>query len=120
MELPGRRPGQVVVGFAAETKELVETARRKLAAKKLDLIVANDVTEPGAGFGTDTNRVVLIDRRGQVGNLPLMPKRQVAHCVLDAVQCLTEGHDQKNRLNPRLVSSTQALGHKSERNSKAR
>ena len=120
MELPGRRPGQVVVGFAAETKELVETARRKLVAKKLDLIVANDVTEPGAGFGTDTNRVVLIDRRGQVGNLPLMPKRQVAHCVLDAVQCLTEGNDQKNRLNPRLVSSTQAVGQKSERNSKAR
>jgi phosphopantothenoylcysteine decarboxylase/phosphopantothenate--cysteine ligase len=120
MELPARRPGQVVVGFAAETKELIEAARRKLSVKKLDLIVANDVTEPGAGFGTDTNRVVLIDRDGQVENLPLMPKRQVAHCVLDAVQRLTEDHDQGDIVKTRPVSSMQALGQRSERNSRAR
>ena len=120
MELPARQPGQVVVGFAAETKELIVAARRKLSVKKLDLIVANDVTEPGAGFGTDTNRVVLIDRDGQVENLPLMPKRQVAHCVLDAVQRLTEDVDRGDIVKTRPVSSTQALGQRSERNSRAR
>ena len=120
MELPARRPGQVVVGFAAETKELIVAARRKLSVKKLDLIVANDVTEPGAGFGTDTNRVVLIDRDGQVENLPLLPKRQVAHCVLDAVQRLTKDDDQGDIVKTRPVSSTQALGQRSEHNSRAR
>ncbi len=88
MELPERRPRQVVVGFAAETKGLVERARRKLIDKRLDLIVGNNVREPGAGFGTDTNRVTLIAPGGQAEHLPLMLKRQVAHCVLNAVQRL--------------------------------
>ncbi|GBD09687.1 Coenzyme A biosynthesis bifunctional protein CoaBC [Candidatus Thermoflexus japonica] len=76
---------RVVVGFAAETGDLLEKARAKLQAKGLDLIVANDVTEPGAGFAVETNRVTLIDTRGHVEPLPLMSKAAVAEAVLDRV-----------------------------------
>lgn len=75
----------VVVGFAAETGDLLEKARAKLQAKGLDLIVANDVTEPGAGFAVETNRVTLIDAQGRVEPLPLMSKAAVAEVVLDRV-----------------------------------
>ena len=85
MELPARRPGQVVVGFAAETGALIARARRKLQRKALDLIVANDVRQPGAGFDVDTNRVTLMDRSGRCESLPLMSKRQLADHILDAV-----------------------------------
>ena len=105
MELPERRPGQVVVGFAAETKGLVERARRKLIDKRLDLIVGNNVLEPGAGFGTDTNRVTLITSGGQAEHLPLMLKPRVAHCVLDAVQGLP-----KFSMSSRAVSAREASG----------
>ena len=94
MEVAARRCGQVVVGFAAETNELVKRAKRKLSTKRLDLIVANDVTEPGAGFGTDTNRVTLLEKNGRIEKLPLMPKREVADRVLDAVQRITAGEHQ--------------------------
>lgn len=79
--------GPLKVGFAAETEEVVERARRKLEAKGLDLIVANDVTAPGSGFGTDTNKVWLVDREG-VEELPLLPKYEVAHRILDRVAAL--------------------------------
>lgn len=87
-ELPPRRAGQVVVGFAAETGDLVARARGKLLDKALDLIVANDLTEPGAGFGTDTNRATLLDRAGRCEVLPLMSKHELAHRILDAVLTL--------------------------------
>jgi phosphopantothenoylcysteine decarboxylase/phosphopantothenate--cysteine ligase len=73
---------RVVVGFAAETQGLIENARAKLAAKDLDLIVANDVTAPGAGFAAETNRVAILDREGGVEELPLMSKAAVAEAVL--------------------------------------
>jgi len=73
----------VVVGFAAESQDLIENARTKLARKNLDLIVANDVTAPGAGFATETNRVVVLDREGGVEELPLMSKAGVAEVILD-------------------------------------
>ena len=76
---------RVVVGFAMETKGLVESARAKLEAKDLDLIVANDLTTPGAGFGTDTNVVVLLDREGGREDLPRLSKEAVASRVLDRV-----------------------------------
>ncbi len=79
---------KVVVGFAAETESLVENARKKLEEKKLDLIVANDVSSPDSGFGVDTNRVVILDREGRVERLPLMPKTEVAEEVLDRVERL--------------------------------
>jgi phosphopantothenoylcysteine decarboxylase/phosphopantothenate--cysteine ligase len=76
------------VGFAAESSNLVENAREKLEQKKLDLIVANDITAGDSGFGTDTNRVTIIDREGEVDSLPLLPKREVADRVLDRVVAL--------------------------------
>lgn len=87
-DLPPRRAGQLVVGFAAETGDLVARARGKLIDKALDLIVANDLSEPGAGFGTDTNRATLLDRAGRCEALPLMSKHELAHRILDAVLIL--------------------------------
>ena len=81
-----RRPGAVIVGFALETGEAVEKGAAKLTRKGLDLIVANDALEPGAGFEHDTNRVVLVDREGRRQALPLMDKREVADAILDAVE----------------------------------
>ena len=83
-----RRAGAVVVGFALETTDLDANARRKLAAKELDLVVLNDATEAGAGFGGDTNRVTLIARDGTPDALPLMPKGAVADDILDRVDAL--------------------------------
>ena len=79
---------RVVVGFAAESQELIDNARAKLATKNLDMIVANDVTAPDAGFATETNRVVILDRTGGVEELPLMSKSAVAEAILDRVASL--------------------------------
>ena len=73
------------IGFAAETEEVLKNARQKLQSKRLDLIVANDVTAADSGFGTDTNKVTLIDKEGKTEDLPLMSKREVAEKVLDKV-----------------------------------
>jgi phosphopantothenoylcysteine decarboxylase/phosphopantothenate--cysteine ligase len=81
-----KRPGQVLVGFAAETDDLVENAARKLAAKRLDLIVGNDVSEPDAGFEVDTNRAVLLDAAGNLDPLPLQSKIELAGVILDRVR----------------------------------
>ncbi len=80
-----RRPGQVIVGFAAETSDLRASARGKLTAKQVDLIVANDVSAPGAGFEHDTNEVVIVSARGMDHDVALSDKRGVARAVLDAV-----------------------------------
>lgn len=83
-ELGGRKKlGQVLIGFAAETSNPLENAKSKLNAKNLDLIVLNDVTQPGAGFDCDTNIVKLIFKSGQVIDLGLMTKEQVADRILD-------------------------------------
>jgi phosphopantothenoylcysteine decarboxylase/phosphopantothenate--cysteine ligase len=73
------------VGFAAESDDLVANARKKLAKKKLDLIAANDITDKKSGFGVDTNKVTLIDKKGKAESLPLMSKREVADKILDRV-----------------------------------
>ena len=75
----------IKVGFAAETSNLVENARGKLKQKGLDLIVANDITASDSGFGTDTNRVTVIDKEGGVDSLPLLTKQEVAETILDRV-----------------------------------
>lgn len=85
-----KRPGQVLVAFAAETNDLIDNARGKLARKNADLVVANDVTRPGAGFGADTNIVSLVTR-DSARELPVMPKSEVADAILDAVAALFEG-----------------------------
>ena len=84
-ELGKRKGERILVGFAAETSSLMEHAETKLREKNLDLIVANDVTQPGAGFGVDTNIVRIIDSRGKIRNLPLLSKDEVANIVLDQV-----------------------------------
>ncbi len=86
-----RRPGTVVVGFALETEKVLEHAQGKLAAKDLDLVVANDATESGAGFGTPTNRVTIIGRTGAPDALPLASKDVVADAILDRVEALIRG-----------------------------
>jgi len=87
-----RRDGAVVVGFALETDDLIENARRKLDAKALDLIVLNDAKEPGAGFGVETNRVTLLSRGTQEPErLPLLTKAEVADVILDRVEALLRG-----------------------------
>jgi phosphopantothenoylcysteine decarboxylase/phosphopantothenate--cysteine ligase len=73
------------VGFAAESEDLVANARKKLKAKGLDLIVANDIMSKVSGIGADTNQVVIIDRKGKIEELPLLPKREVADRILDKV-----------------------------------
>ncbi|HVM65192.1 MAG TPA: bifunctional phosphopantothenoylcysteine decarboxylase/phosphopantothenate--cysteine ligase CoaBC [Acidimicrobiales bacterium] len=85
-------PGQVLVGFAAETDDLEGNARRKLRAKGLDLIIANDVSAPGAGFEHDTNEVLILGADGSTEKLPLLSKAEVARCIIDAAaRRLTEG-----------------------------
>jgi phosphopantothenoylcysteine decarboxylase/phosphopantothenate--cysteine ligase len=84
-----------VVGFAAETASVAQNARKKLAAKNLDLIVANDVTAEGAGFDHDTNVVTLFSRDGRDVALPKMSKSEVAHRILDEVVRLRSAHRTK-------------------------
>jgi phosphopantothenoylcysteine decarboxylase/phosphopantothenate--cysteine ligase len=78
----------VTVGFALETNSAIEHGRGKLASKRLDLIVVNDATEPGAGFSVDTNRVSFIDRDGNTDAQPLLGKSDVADLILDRVERL--------------------------------
>lgn len=88
----GRVKGErTLVGFAAETEDLLENARKKLVEKNLDLIVANDVTQQGAGFDIDTNIVRLLYRDGAVEDLPQLSKDDVAHALLDRIGGLRRG-----------------------------
>ncbi|MGA9049496.1 MAG: bifunctional phosphopantothenoylcysteine decarboxylase/phosphopantothenate--cysteine ligase CoaBC [Dehalococcoidia bacterium] len=81
--------GNIVrVGFAAESDNVIANATDKVKRKGLDLIVANNITEEGSGFGTDTNRVAIIDSKGKVEELPLLTKREVADEILDRVSRL--------------------------------
>jgi phosphopantothenoylcysteine decarboxylase/phosphopantothenate--cysteine ligase len=80
-----KRTGQILVGFAAETSNLIEHAQSKLERKNIDLIVANNVANQGVGFGHDTNAVTLVSRDSPPRNVPLADKRLVAREVLDSV-----------------------------------
>ncbi|HEX3030280.1 MAG TPA: bifunctional phosphopantothenoylcysteine decarboxylase/phosphopantothenate--cysteine ligase CoaBC, partial [Clostridia bacterium] len=84
-ELGKVKGDRILVGFSAETNELITNAKAKLEAKNLDMIVANDVTMQGAGFGTDTNIVKLIKKDGSIKNLPMMSKDNVADEILNEV-----------------------------------
>lgn len=76
---------RLTIGFAAESQDLIENARQKLAAKDLDLIVANDISRSDAGFEVDTNAVTLIDRKGRAQSMPVMAKAEVAEKVIDFI-----------------------------------
>jgi len=81
----GRLARPMLVGFAAETSDLVAKARAKRAAKHADIVVANDVSQPDAGFDVETNRVTLVTAEGEEA-LPVLPKRDVARLILDRVE----------------------------------
>ena len=87
-ELGERKTGQLLVGFAAETEHVRERAAEKLARKRLDLMVANDVTAPDAGFEVDTNRAILLDSSGAAEDVPLLTKTALADLILDRVEAL--------------------------------
>jgi phosphopantothenoylcysteine decarboxylase/phosphopantothenate--cysteine ligase len=84
----GERPGFIKVAFAAESHDVLEHARKKLHSKGVHLIAANDITAEGAGFGTDTNRVVILHPNGDEEELPLLSKYDVAWRILDRVSAL--------------------------------
>jgi phosphopantothenoylcysteine decarboxylase/phosphopantothenate--cysteine ligase len=94
LEKMGKIKGKkILVGFCAETEDLVERAKKKLKRKNLDLVVANDLTQAGAGFGVDTNQVIILNREGKIKVLPLMSKREVAREIWKEIKKLffTEG-----------------------------
>lgn len=88
-DIIGEVKGNLIkVGFAAESENMVQNATIKLKNKGLHLIVANNIAEAGSGFGVDTNKVALVDSKGKVEDLPLLPKSEVAHKILDKVAAL--------------------------------
>jgi phosphopantothenoylcysteine decarboxylase/phosphopantothenate--cysteine ligase len=87
-ELGAVKNGKFLVGFAAETDDLTGNARTKLAAKNLDMIVANDVTREGSGFDGDTNIATILDRNGAVFSLPIMSKDELAERIVDHMLAL--------------------------------
>ncbi len=87
-ELGSLKGSRTLAGFSAETNDLLENARRKLEAKNLDLMIANDVTMEGAGFETDTNIIKLLKRDGSVTELPLMSKKAAAHRIFDEIAAI--------------------------------
>jgi phosphopantothenoylcysteine decarboxylase/phosphopantothenate--cysteine ligase len=87
-EVGKRKGNRIVVGFAAETNDLLANAQKKLQRKHVDLMVANDVRQPGAGFDADTNLVKILDAQGGVEELPLLSKRAVADRILDRMAAL--------------------------------
>ncbi len=90
LEAGARKGTTLLVGFSAETGDIVDRAREKLRRKNLDLIVANEIGQPGKGFGADTNSAILIDRDGSMLELPLMNKSDLAGRILDVVQQLLQ------------------------------
>ena len=82
-----RKDGQLVIGFAAETNDVITYAKIKMGKKGLDMVVANDITAKGAGFNTDTNIATIITKAGQT-ELPLMSKREMADRILDEIVVL--------------------------------
>jgi phosphopantothenoylcysteine decarboxylase/phosphopantothenate--cysteine ligase len=86
-----KQPGQVVVGFAAETEQVREHAAEKLVAKRVDLMVANNVSAPNTGFEVDTNQAILLYSSGSWEETPLLDKRELAGLILDRVAALLAG-----------------------------
>lgn len=80
-----KKPHQILVGFAAETDDVLENAKSKMQRKNLDFIVANDIKKEGAGFGVDTNIVNIIDKEGIITPLPMMKKMEVAEKLFDKI-----------------------------------
>lgn len=84
-EVAEKKSNQLIIGFAAESENIVQSATEKLQKKQLDMIVANDISAPGIGFQSDNNQVILIDRNSEVETLPLLPKMEIADILLDRI-----------------------------------
>lgn len=96
LEEAGKEKGKrVLVGFCAETKNILQEAKKKLQTKNLDLVVANNLTQKGAGFGVDTNKVTLLDSQGKIIPLPLMSKHQLAKKIWNHIKELVEKNVEK-------------------------
>jgi phosphopantothenoylcysteine decarboxylase/phosphopantothenate--cysteine ligase len=106
----GRKKGdRILIGFAAETENLIGNASKKLMEKNLDFIVVNDVTKPGAGFGLDTNQVKILYPSGEVKDLPLMAKEEVSEFILDdVVKLLKQKRINKTEPNPTSQVTTKS------------
>lgn len=96
-DLGRQKAGQILVGFAAETTDLIAHAKEKMARKNLDIIVANDVSQAGAGFESDTNIVKILHRSGTIQELPLLPKDEVAEIILDRVLEIVRSRRQERK-----------------------
>lgn len=90
LEIGKIKGDKILVGFAAETNDLIENAKSKIEKKNLDFIIANDLKETGAGFGTDTNVVSIIDNTGNIDKYPMMTKDEVADVIIDKVKLLLD------------------------------
>ncbi len=86
LEVAKNKTRQMVIGFAAESENVVQSAQEKLKKKDLDLIVANDISAPGIGFQSDSNQVTLIDKAGKIDPLPRLSKREIADVLLDRIK----------------------------------
>jgi phosphopantothenoylcysteine decarboxylase/phosphopantothenate--cysteine ligase len=89
-EVGKKKGNRILVGFAVETENLMENARTKLREKNMDIIVANDVTQEGAGFGYDTNIVKIIGTDGNIDDVPLMDKMEAADRILNRIKNIIE------------------------------
>jgi phosphopantothenoylcysteine decarboxylase/phosphopantothenate--cysteine ligase len=96
-EIGKKKGNRILVGFAVETENLIESARAKLFDKQMDLIVANDVTQVGAGFGYDTNIIKILDRKGGQLELPMMDKIEAADRILDRIREIVITKKRKKR-----------------------
>ena len=90
-EIGKLKKDKILVGFAAETDDIIENAKSKVIKKNMDFIVANDLTKEGAGFSVDTNIVKIIDKEGDITDYPIMKKEEVANIILDKIKLLL-GH----------------------------
>lgn len=98
VDILGQVKGNFIkVGFAAESQNLLANAAKKLKEKRLDFIVANDITASGSGFAVDTNKVAIIDRQGKAEDLPLLSKTEVAHKILDRIAPLLKKPQEPRR-----------------------
>jgi phosphopantothenoylcysteine decarboxylase/phosphopantothenate--cysteine ligase len=114
---PTRRPlepAPLLVGFAAETGSL-DRAAEKLSRKRVDFIVANDVTEPGSGFGTETNRVTILGADGSRRDLPMLPKREVADLMLDRIAAALDDRDTARQTAARTEPASAPLAEETPR-----
>lgn len=90
-EISQEASGQLLIGFAAESENLISNAAKKLNEKGLHLIIANDISLEDSGFESDYNIVTLLDKQGQINNLPRLPKTQIAEIIMDKIEELLKG-----------------------------